>query len=121
MTISITTQDGYVLTAHTGGAYMDYGLEICHPHASDELYYSPHALCGESYGATEDGEAWTDEEWAQCLLNESNDFLEAFVGHDALAALDPTEANGDPRGDDNPAGWCVDCAAPAGDCPDWEA
>tara|TARA_Y100001949_G_scaffold138783_1_gene120565 strand:- start:114 stop:542 length:429 start_codon:yes stop_codon:yes gene_type:complete len=130
---SYTTAEGFVLTVHTGGAYMDYGLEISHPLCSGingELFYSPHALSNESYGVSApegaewedvesgdvEGVPWGEAEWIECLKNEQNELLEAFVNFDTLAALDPTDAAGNPRGDDDPQGWCVSCECPAGDC-----
>jgi hypothetical protein len=129
-----TTPDGFVLTVHES-MYSDYGLSICHPLATEELFYSPHALSAESYGVSPpgdmdwelwqadypdvEGHPWTDAEWAQCLEDEADQLLEAYVDHDAFAALDPTDAAGNPRGADDPAGWCVACASTPQDCAEW--
>jgi len=136
--IRYTTPDGFTLLAHTGGAYMDYGLTIEHSHYEgphgDEIFYSPHALANESYGVdAPEGAEWEDvesgdvegipwgvAEWLRMLKNEAGELLEAFVDPDVLAALDETTACGDPRGDDDPRGFCGYCERPAGECPAWD-
>tara|TARA_R110000824_G_scaffold127197_1_gene287205 strand:- start:153 stop:422 length:270 start_codon:yes stop_codon:yes gene_type:complete len=77
--------------------YLDWGLEIKGPD-NEELYYSPCALCVDSYGfkpnekylsweeadnAAFDGDVdafveWDEPDWKERLESESSDLLEAF-------------------------------------------
>lgn len=94
---SHTTEDGHTLIVNATG-YMDWGLTITK--GDKELFYSPHALNNESYGfkanpakfddyeeacdAQADGDQeaiveWNEEEWQECLKNEADVFIEAYV------------------------------------------
>jgi len=94
-----TTTDGYTLTVYPTG-YMDWGMTITKD--GKELFSSPHALSNESYGwkanpkfddyeeacdaqADGDNEAiieWDEEDWQECLANEADVFIEAYVDLD---------------------------------------
>ena len=88
--------------------YIDWGLEIKAPNGND-LYYSPSSLSNESYGHKpnperdfvdwEDAEEaslagddeafipWNDKDWQDCLKDESDIFLEAYVSPDVLETV----------------------------------
>jgi hypothetical protein len=86
-----TTEDGFTLCVFSA-CYLDYGLKITDA-GGNELFYNPCCLSNESYGAhyeDEDGELldegipWTDEEWKECLADEADDHLEAFLPPELL-------------------------------------
>lgn len=108
MTIaSYTDSEGFTFRVFSS-MYLDWGLEIKAPNGND-LYYSPSSLCLDSYGfkinpkrdfidfeeAEEaswngDGEAfvpWNDKDWQDCLKDESDVFLEAYVSPDVLETV----------------------------------
>ena len=95
-----TTTDGYTLTVYPTG-YVDWGITITKD--GKELFSSTHALGNESYGwkanpdkfddyeeacdaqANGDNEAiieWDEDDWKECLANEADVIIEAFVGLD---------------------------------------
>ncbi len=89
-------QEGYQFIVRST-MYLDWGLEIRSP-SNDELFYSPSALCIESYGikpaekysSWEEAEdahyegdleafvTWDDSDWRECLESQSSELLEAF-------------------------------------------
>ncbi len=95
---SITTPDGFTLTVHAT-LYMDWGLSITGNGAD---FYNPCCLSVDSYGASPpdscphcgadgpegscwdcgqgvDPVPWTDAQWQDCLRDEADDFIEAYV------------------------------------------
>ncbi len=95
-----TTEDGYTLTVYPT-MYVDWGMTITKD--EKEVFSSPCALGNETYGwkanpakfddyeeacdaqAEGDNEAiieWSEEEWKECLEEEADTFIEAFVGLD---------------------------------------
>ena len=82
--------------------YLDFGLEITHPNAEEDLFYSPSCLSAESYGFSppegfdiEDGESgkvepvpWGEKEWKLCLRDEANELLEAYIALETLTELE---------------------------------
>lgn len=100
---SHTTEDGFTLTVF-GTLYTDYGLEIRSAKSGDQLYYSPCCLSNESYGRkphprfdddydeAEQAELggdinafvlWEEADWVECLKEEADQFIEAYLGPEA--------------------------------------
>lgn len=94
-----TTPEGYTIQVFAS-AYIDWGLAISF--AGIEVFYGPFHLSSDSYGrkpnpaygfedweeaeASEQDDAfipWSDEDWRECLKEESDTFIEAYVGEDA--------------------------------------
>ena len=98
-----TTEDGLWFLGVYGTAYLDYGLEISKlvDYEGEKVrrivYDTPHALSVESYGRSpakglewDEAEAldspnafrkWTRKDWSQCLEDEADQLIEAFVPH----------------------------------------
>ena len=95
-----TTEDGFQLEVYSS-MYVDWGLTISWK--GDELFTGPCCLSNESYGrkpnlskyedwdeaeqASLDGDdeafvPWTDADWQECLANEADELVEAYLGHD---------------------------------------
>ena len=95
-----TTKEGFQLEVFST-MYMDWGLAIYHDGVA--LFSSPHCLSNESYGrkpnlskyedwdeaeqASLDGDheafiPWTDADWRECLANEADELLDAYLDHD---------------------------------------
>lgn len=99
-----TTEDGFRLSVFST-MYMDWGLRI--DHGGETVFYNPHCLSNESYGrkparrfdgdwdaaeqweltatpkqqaATPAWVAWTDADWRECLANEADELIEAYLG-----------------------------------------
>ena len=81
-------KDGYKLTVYET-FYMDYGLTI--EKDGRELFSNPHVFSCESYGYSclgecdyececEEGRPWTDKDWSECLENDFDVLLEAYLG-----------------------------------------
>jgi|15BtaG_2_1085339.scaffolds.fasta_scaffold13016_3 hypothetical protein len=79
------THKGYTIEAFSS-MYMDWGL--CISVGDHQLMYNPSCLSNESWGATyedddgnefDEGIPWTDEQWCECLRDEADDFIEAYV------------------------------------------
>lgn len=100
---SYTTPEGYTLRVFSS-MYIDWGLAISFQ--GIEVFYSPHCLGSETYGRKPDpryedwdeaeaAEAsgddafieWSDEDWRECLRDEADTFLEAYVGEDAFEVV----------------------------------
>lgn len=84
MITSYTTEDGYTLRVFSS-LYLSYGLEITKDDKS--LFYSPHALACESWGADyhdewdsplEEAVEWTEEQWKERLSHEADDLICAY-------------------------------------------
>lgn len=99
--IAQATYGVFRLTAFNS-MYVDYGLIIERFDGEDwlDLFHNPHCLSVESYGrkphplyedwddaeeAELNGDSgafvpWDEADWIECLRNEADDFIEAFVG-----------------------------------------
>jgi len=84
-----TDEEGYTFTVYSS-LYTDWGLTI--EKDGKELFSNPHCLSNESYGhkapddmdyeEAEEKDAlvpWTEKDWKECLKNEADTFLEAFI------------------------------------------
>ena len=84
--------------------YLDWGLEILDPNGV-EVFYSPSCLSAESYGfkaaehfdswedanASDDPdafEAWSEEDWLECLKSEAWELLDCYAPRDVEANPD---------------------------------
>lgn len=86
---AILTKCGHLIRVFSS-LYVDWGLEIREDGGSGvSVYYSPSALSTESYGVhwedeegnpLDEGTPWTLQEWRDCLEDEADSFLEAYVG-----------------------------------------
>ena len=96
MTVAwVETEDGWTLRVFSS-MYIDWGLQIGDP-SGRERYCSPSSLSNEAYGhkpargmdwdeaeeAALNGDdtafkPWTYADWKECLLNEADDFIEAY-------------------------------------------
>ncbi len=95
-----TTPEGYTLRVFSA-TFLDWGL--CISFSGVEVFYGPCHLSSESYGRKpnpdhdfedyEEAEAsdqddafveWTDAEWRECLKEEADMLIEAYVGEDAF-------------------------------------
>lgn len=88
----VDTESGYEITAFST-LYVDYGLKIDRI-GGGTVFYSPCALSVDSYGhhwTNDEGEEleesipWSEDEWNECLKEESWELLDAFL---------PEESNG---------------------------
>lgn len=94
------TTEGFTLKVFST-MYVDWGLSI--ERDERDLFWNPHCLSNESYGrkpnpdkyedweeaekAALDGDdkafiPWTDADWQECLANEADTLIEAYLGHD---------------------------------------
>jgi len=82
------TKDGYKLTVYST-LYMEYGLTI--EKDGKELFSNPHVFSCESYGSAcqseceyececDEARPWTDKEWSECLEDEFDTLIEAYLG-----------------------------------------
>ena len=97
--VEVSVEEGgksYIIRAFST-MYVDWGLEIMNDQG-ESLFYSPSALCNESYGFTwydEDGELleepieWTEQEWQEVLQDEAWQFLEAYLPEEEMMSLYP--------------------------------
>jgi len=97
--VEVSIEEGgksYIIRAFST-MYVDWGLEIM-DEDGESLFYSPSALCSETYGFTwydEDGELleeaieWTEQEWEEVLRGEAWEFLEAYLPEEEVLSLYP--------------------------------
>jgi len=78
--------------------YVDWGLEIL-SEDGESLFYSPSALCSETYGfiwyddageLLEEAIEWSDQDWEEVLQGEAWQFLEAYLPEEEVLSLYPT-------------------------------
>jgi hypothetical protein len=100
---SYTTPEGYTLRV-CSSMYIDWGLSI--RFAGFQVFYGPCCLSAESYGrkpnpaygfedwdeaeASDQDDAfipWSDEDWRECLQEEADTFIEAYIGDDAFEVV----------------------------------
>ena len=95
------TTEGFTLKVFST-MYVDWGLSI--ERDGKDLFSNPCCLSRESYGRKpapqyEDWDAamdsgddnaflpWTDADWKECLANEADDLIEAFLGHEVWKTI----------------------------------